>query len=125
MVCAFDNFALELRRSSGSQLIYKHAISTIAPVRAPEEFGLPADEHRGEGLQEPFLAKAATSGSAMSLYLVNGVMLEGEVAGFDQYCVLMTRSGVPQMVYKHAISTLQSAEPNSARASAVHEEANA
>ena len=58
-------------------------------------------------LQDLFLAAAHGQGTQMSLFLVNGVMLEGAVAGFDQYCVVLERSGQVQMVYKHAISTLQ------------------
>ena len=108
VIGAFDNFSLELRRAAGSQLVYKHAISTVAPTRAPEGFELPAaSETHGDGLQDLFLASAAREQGAMSLYLINGVMLEGAVAGFDQYCVLLSRGGVPQLVYKHAISTLQ------------------
>jgi host factor-I protein len=58
-------------------------------------------------LQDLFLAAALDTGARMSLFLVNGVMLEGSVAGFDQYCVVLERSRHVQMVYKHAISTLQ------------------
>ena len=47
----------------------------------------------------------------MTLFLVNGVMLQGVVAGYDQFSVLLERSGQVQMVYKHAISTLQPAGP--------------
>lgn len=126
MVTAFDNFSLELRRNGGAQLVYKHAISTIAPTRMPDDFDVPAIAGaEREGLQEPFLANAAKSGAAMSLYLVNGVMLEGRVASYDQYCVLLTRSGVPQMVYKHAISTLQPSVPAEVREERSIEEASA
>jgi host factor-I protein len=45
----------------------------------------------------------------MTLFLVNGVMLQGSVAAFDQFAVLLERSGEVQLVYKHAISTLQPA----------------
>lgn len=111
VVGAFDNFSLELRRSAGGQLVYKHAISTIAPLRGPEGFDVPVSHTGGEpagiGLQDQFLADALRNAADMSIYLVNGVMLSGHVAAFDQYCVLLTRSGLPQMVYKHAISTLQ------------------
>lgn len=114
VVAAFDNFSLELRRSAGAQLVYKHAIATIAPVRAPDGFDLPPSlggdgGGQGIGLQDHFLAAALREAGDMSLYLVNGVMLSGHVSAFDQYCVLLTRSRVPQMVYKHAISTLQPA----------------
>lgn len=126
MVTAFDNFSLELRRAGGSQLVYKHAISTIAPARAPDGFVAPPAETEGrDGLQDLFLTGAAQSARPMSLYLVNGVMLEGKVAAYDQYCVLLARSGVPQMIYKHAISTLQPSVPDEALAEPSIEEASA
>ena len=45
------------------------------------------------------------------MFLVNGVMLQGAVAGFDQFSLLLERGGQVQLVYKHAISTLQPAHP--------------
>ena len=47
----------------------------------------------------------------MTMFLVNGVMLQGAVAGFDQFSLLLERGGQVQLVYKHAISTLQPAHP--------------
>jgi host factor-I protein len=47
----------------------------------------------------------------MTLFLVNGVMLQGSVTGFDQFSVVLQRGGQMQLVYKHAISTLQPAQP--------------
>jgi RNA chaperone Hfq len=43
----------------------------------------------------------------MTIFLVNGVMLQGAVAGFDQFSLVLERGGQVQLVYKHAISTLQ------------------
>ena len=106
----FDAFSLLLRRDSSSQLIYKHAISTIMPQRAPlevvEGFSTPQAGSR-PGLQDVFLAAAAREKAPMTLFLVNGVMLQGHVAGFDQFCVVLERDEQVQLVYKHAISTLQ------------------
>ena len=45
----------------------------------------------------------------MTLFLVNGVMLQGTVTGFDQFSLILERGGQIQLVYKHAISTLQPA----------------
>jgi host factor-I protein len=45
----------------------------------------------------------------MTLFLVNGVMLQGTVTGFDQFSLVLERGGQIQLVYKHAISTLQPA----------------
>ena len=45
----------------------------------------------------------------MTLFLINGVMLQGSVTGFDQFSLVLERGGQIQLVYKHAISTLQPA----------------
>jgi host factor-I protein len=47
----------------------------------------------------------------MTLFLVNGVMLQGSVTGFDQFSLILERGPQIQLVYKHAISTLQPAHP--------------
>lgn len=110
----FDAFSLLLRRDSSSQLVYKHAISTIMPQRPPAELingaALPKVGQKGS-LQDIFLAAAAREQDPMTLFLVNGVMLQGHVAGFDQFSVLLEREGQVQLVYKHAISTLQPPHP--------------
>ena len=105
----FDNFSVLLRRDGQAQLIYKHAISTIMPQRAPADltFG-PEKQAAGRAmLQDVFLAAAAREKAPMTLFLVNGVMLQGHVLGFDQFSVVLERDGQLQLVYKHAISTLQ------------------
>jgi len=105
----FDNFCLLLRRDAQSQLVYKHAISTILPMHSPFEVltgFAPLAAARGS-LQDVFLAASAREQAAMTLFLVNGVMLQGNVAGFDQFCVILERDQQLQLVYKHAISTLQ------------------
>lgn len=108
----FDAFSLLLRREGASQLVYKHAISTIMPSEPPPDF-VPASG--GEGakaqLQDLFLAAAARESERMTLFLVNGVMLQGAVTGFDQFSLVLERGGQLQLVYKHAISTLQPANP--------------
>ena len=45
------------------------------------------------------------------MFLVNGVMLQGEIAAFDLFCMLLQRDGMSQLVYKHAISTVQPEHP--------------
>jgi host factor-I protein len=110
----FDAFSLLLRRESASQLIYKHAISTIMPLRPPVDGMKDFVNAPGGGrtsLQDVFLAAAAKEKAPMTLFLVNGVMLQGHVAGFDQFCVLLERDEQLQLVYKHAISTLQPPHP--------------
>jgi host factor-I protein len=106
----FDTFSLLLRRDASSQLVYKHAISTIMPHNPPADLDLAsAGEPQGgrSSLQDVFLAAAARDKASMILFLVNGVMLQGHVAGFDQFSLVLEREGQVQLVYKHAISTLQ------------------
>ena len=114
IVTWFDSFSLLLRREGNAQLVYKHSISTIMPAQLPEGFVapetiVPTGEGRRAPLQDLFLAASARQHEAMTVFLVNGVMLTGEVASFDQFCVLLERGGLVQLVYKHAISTLQPA----------------
>ena len=111
----FDSFSMLLRREGTSQLVYKHAISTIMPLSAPPGFSPPAAAASGEGakasLQDVFLSAANRDSAAMTVFLVNGVMLNGAVAAFDQFSLLLERGTQVQLVYKHAISTLQPAQP--------------
>lgn len=116
MITWFDAFSLLLRRDGGSQLVYKHAVSTIMPASAPAElasFGIHGSKGEAPrtGLQDQFLAAAARQHEAMTVFLVNGVMLQGSVAAYDQFSLLLERGGQVQLVYKHAVSTLQPAHP--------------
>lgn len=106
----FDAFSLLLRREGSSQLVYKHGISTIMPSEPPPDLVPTTALDSGKGqLQDLFLAAAAREHERMTLFLVNGVMLQGSVTGFDQFSLILERSGQVQLVYKHAISTLQPA----------------
>jgi host factor-I protein len=107
----FDNFSLLLRREGASQLVYKHAISTIMPAEPPPDLVTTAGEGVRPQLQDLFLAAAAREHERMTLFLVNGVMLQGNVTGFDQFSLVLERGGQVQLVYKHAISTLQPQHP--------------
>jgi len=115
IVTWFDPFSLLLRRDGNSQLVYKHAISTIMPGQAPAdlEFGTGGEGGNGKKpmLQDLFLQAAARETEPMTIFLVNGVMLQGAVAGFDQFSLVLERGGQVQLVYKHAISTLQPGHP--------------
>lgn len=108
----FDAFSLLLRRDGTSQLVYKHSISTIMPA-APIDIGelKPAETAAKAGLQDQFLVAAAREHQAMTVFLVNGVMLQGTVAAHDQFSLLLERGTQAQLVYKHAISTLQPERP--------------
>ena len=56
-------------------------------------------------LQEPFLNALRKEKIPVSIYLVNGIKLQGQVDSFDQYVIIL-KNTVNQMVYKHAISTI-------------------
>ena len=60
---------------------------------------------KGQSLQDPFLNALRKEKVPVSIYLVNGIKLQGQVDSFDQFVVLL-RNSVSQMVYKHAISTV-------------------
>ena len=114
IVTWFDSFSLLLRREGNSQLVYKHAISTIMPSHTPPDLQAIGGEG-GNGkkvmLQDLFLQAASRQHEPMTIFLVNGVMLQGAVAGFDQFSLVLERSGQVQLVYKHAVSTMQPGHP--------------
>ena len=60
---------------------------------------------KGQSLQDPFLNQLRKERVPVSIYLVNGIKLQGQIDSFDQFVVLLKNS-VSQMVYKHAISTV-------------------
>jgi host factor-I protein len=113
----FDNFSVLLRRDGNAQLIYKHAISTIMPSQPLDlgeierTFSEQMQKKKPSLLQEVFLTAVRRSGEPVTMFLVNGVMLQGEVAAFDLFCMLLQRDGMSQLVYKHAISTVQPEHP--------------
>jgi host factor-I protein len=114
IVTWFDNFSILLRRDGQSQLVYKHAVSTIMPSQPIDagQFG-----SAGEGakkvrlLQDVFLASVRQAGVQVTMFLVNGVMLQGRVAAYDLFCMLLEREGYVQLAYKHAVSTIQPLSP--------------
>lgn len=61
--------------------------------------------NKGQLLQDPFLNILRKENIPVSIFLVNGIKLQGQIEAFDQYVVLL-RSTVTQLVYKHAISTI-------------------
>ena len=60
---------------------------------------------KGHTLQDPFLNALRKERIPVSIYLVNGIKLQGQVESFDQFVILLKNS-VSQLVYKHAISTI-------------------
>ena len=60
-------------------------------------------------LQDVFLSRVREAGVQVTMFLVNGVMLQGKIAAYDLFCMLLEREGYVQLAYKHAVSTIQPA----------------
>ena len=112
IVTWFDNFSVLLRRDGQTQLVYKHAISTIMPSQQISvvhfQSGHP-ESGKKRLLQDVFLSSVRDAGVQVTMFLVNGVMLQGKVAAYDLFCMLLEREGYVQLAYKHAVSTIQPA----------------
>ncbi len=113
IVTWFDNFSILLRRDGQSQLVYKHAISTIMPSVPVDagQFGGSDGGKKQRLLQDIFLTRVRDAGVQVTMFLVNGVMLQGRIAAYDLFCTLLEREGFVQLAYKHAVSTIQPAAP--------------
>lgn len=64
-----------------------------------------------QNLQDTFLNQVRKTKTPVTIFLVNGVKLQGAVSWFDNFCVLLRRDGQSQLVYKHAISTVMPQQP--------------
>jgi host factor-I protein len=80
--------------------------------------GLPQDKRwttkmaeRAQSLQDTFLNHVRRNKTPLTIFLINGVKLQGIVTWFDNFCVLLRRDGHSQLVYKHAISTIMPGAP--------------
>jgi host factor-I protein len=63
-------------------------------------------QEKTQNLQDTFLNHVRKSKTSVTVFLVNGVKLQGIITWFDNFCLLLRRDGVSQLVYKHAISTI-------------------
>ncbi len=113
IVTWFDNFSVLLRRDGHSQLVYKHAISTIMPGQPIDagQFGSQGSNKKQRLLQDVFLSRVSEAEVQVTMCVVNGVMLQGRIAAYDLFSVLLEREGYVQLAYKHAVSTIQPVEP--------------
>ena len=64
-----------------------------------------------QNLQDTFLNNVRKNKITLTIFLVNGVKLQGVITWFDNFCVLLRRDGHSQLVYKHAISTIMPGQP--------------
>ena len=115
IVTWFDIFSVLLRRDGQTLLINKHAISTIMPSAPLDVAGIVGTvgepSRKSALLQDVFLNAVKKSDEPVTMFLVNGVMLQGNVAAFDLFVMLLLRDDQTQLVYKHAVSTIQPAHP--------------
>jgi host factor-I protein len=73
--------------------------------------GLKTMAERAQSLQDTFLNHVRRNKTPLTIFLINGVKLQGIVTWFDNFCVLLRRDGHSQLVYKHAISTIMPGAP--------------
>ncbi len=66
---------------------------------------------KSQNLQDVFLNAVRKTKTPLTIFLVNGVKLQGIVTWFDNFCVLLRRDAQSQLVYKHAISTIMPSAP--------------
>ncbi|HEX9646315.1 MAG TPA: RNA chaperone Hfq [Alphaproteobacteria bacterium] len=64
-----------------------------------------------QNVQDVFLNHVRKNKTPLTIFLVNGVKLQGVITWFDNFCVLLRRDGISQLVYKHAISTVMPGTP--------------
>jgi host factor-I protein len=79
-----------------------------APTYKTEALAMAADK---QNLQDAFLNHVRKNKVPVTIFLVNGVKLQGVITWFDNFCVLLRRDGQSQLVYKHAISTVMPSTP--------------
>lgn len=73
--------------------------------------GYPMSTEKSQNIQDVFLNNIRKNKTAVTIFLVNGVKLQGIITAFDNFCVLLRRDAQSQLVYKHAISTVMPAGP--------------
>lgn len=84
---------------------------TGARAYTAHKLGNDMSNDKKSNLQDTFLNAVRKSKTPLTIFLVNGVKLQGVVTWFDNFCVLLRRDGQVQLVYKHAISTIMPSGP--------------
>ena len=80
-------------------------------ARQPAPTGTEKMPEKPQNLQDTFLNNVRKNKTTLTIFLVNGVKLQGVISWFDNFCVLLRRDGHSQLVYKHAISTIMPGQP--------------
>jgi host factor-I protein len=73
--------------------------------------GIPMSSEKSQNVQDVFLNHVRKNKTPVTVFLVNGVKLQGIITWFDNFCVLLRRDAHSQLVYKHAISTVMPGQP--------------
>ncbi|MBM3487918.1 MAG: RNA chaperone Hfq [Alphaproteobacteria bacterium] len=85
--------------------------SAEAKLAAASEKSKSVPAEKSQNLQETFLNHLRKNKTPVTVFLVNGVKLQGMIPWFDNFCILLRRDGHSQLVYKHAISTIMPVGP--------------
>ncbi len=97
------------RQPGEASNITKRAATGAIKRNSKREKTMAAD--RAQNLQDTFLNHVRKTKTPLTIFLVNGVKLQGIVTWFDNFCLLLRRDGHSQLVYKHAISTIMPGAP--------------
>jgi host factor-I protein len=91
----------------------RRAVGVFTRARNNHNGNMPKENHhmsgKGQSLQDPFLNALRKERVPVSIFLVNGIKLQGQIESFDNFVVLLkntVKNSVSQMIYKHAISTV-------------------
>jgi host factor-I protein len=86
------------------------AVRETGPAQR-NEWEIPMSAEKSQNVQDVFLNHVRKNKTPVTIFLVNGVKLQGIITWFDNFCVLLRRDAHSQLVYKHAISTVMPAQP--------------
>jgi host factor-I protein len=87
----------------------REATERPAPWREQQERVNPMANEKTQNVQDVFLNHIRKNKIPVTIFLINGVKLQGVVSSFDNFCLLLRRDGHVQLVYKHAVSTVMPA----------------
>jgi host factor-I protein len=91
--------------------LFFEAASVSERIRLKKAMEKEKMAERPQSLQDTFLNHVRKAKTPLTIFLINGVKLQGIVTWFDNFCVLLRRDGHSQLVYKHAISTIMPGAP--------------
>jgi host factor-I protein len=115
MMCSILHDTVIIDREKNAAPLIAAAAAKTTNYKTPprsgkaEKTAMAAD--RAQNLQDTFLNHVRKAKIPLTIFLVNGVKLQGVVTWFDNFCVLLRRDGHSQLVYKHAISTIMPGHP--------------